>query len=220
QCGRRASRLWSDGGGCERWWLQPGCLALPGEHAGLAGTVRFLQVQVRTVERSDDPAGHAFTDVPSLEADDRLWTAWEEGVEREVAWEVPLSSAARSNHQLFVPFAFPAAFESEAIRGRDGQLIGRIVRRRAALEGVIRVATRPPDGSEDLVKVRVRIENLSPCDASPGARDEALPAFLVGTHTILTLIGGSFVSLADPTDSARVAAAGCENIRTWPVLIG
>src|SRR5262249_50686049 len=75
QFGVLAPRLWSDGGGCEQWWMQTECLALPGEHAGLAGTVRFLQVQVRTVERSDDPAGHAFTDVPSLEADDRLWTA-------------------------------------------------------------------------------------------------------------------------------------------------
>ena len=31
---------------------------------------------------------------------------------------------------------------------------------------------------------------------------------------------GQFVSLLDPPAAAREAAAQCENVRTWPVLIG
>jgi hypothetical protein len=85
---------------------------------------------------------------------------------------------------------------------------------------VIRVTTEPADAASGLVLVRVRIENLSRSDAAPDAREDALPAFLVGTHTMLQLIGSAFVSLADPPDWARAAATACENVRTWPVLIG
>jgi hypothetical protein len=220
QFGVLAPRTWSERGGCEHWWMQTECLAEPGEQAGIAGTVRFLQVQARTVERADDPEGHAFSPVPTLEADGQLWTAWEQGVEREVRWAVPLSNVANRCHQAFAPFAFPATREAEAIRTGDGRLVGRIVRQRAAVEGVIRATTEPADGVDGLVLVRVRIENLSPCDATADAREDALPAFLVGTHTLLALSGGGFVSLADPPEWARAAAAACDNVHTWPVLIG
>ncbi len=219
QFGVLAPRAWSDRGGCEQWWMQTECLAEAGEQAGIAGTVRFLQVQSRTVERADDAAGHSFSPVARLEADGQLWTAWEEGTEREVHWEIPVSPVRSRSHQAFAPFAFPAACESEEIRGRDAGLVGRVLRRRAAIEGVIRVTTEPA-GPEGLVLVRVRIENLSACAAAADAREEALPTFLVGTHTLLALIGGDFVSLADPPPRAAAAASACDNIRTWPVLVG
>lgn len=220
QFGVLGPRMWSESGGCEHWWMQTACLAEPGEQAGIAGTVRFLQVQARTVERADDPEGRAFSPVPTLEADGQLWTAWEEGIERQVRWEIPLTNVASRTHQAFAPFAFAESRETEAIRAGDGRLLGRIVRQRAAVEGVIRVAAEPADGAAGLVLVRTRIENLSPCDAAADAREDALPASLVGTHTILAIGGGGFVSLTDPPERARAAAAACDNVRTWPVLIG
>ena len=43
---------------------------------------------------------------------------------------------------------------------------------------------------------------------------------LVSAHTILTVEGGEFVSLLDPPENLKSVAAECQNIGTWPVLVG
>ena len=51
-------------------------------------------------------------------------------------------------------------------------------------------------------------------------RDEALLRSLISVHSILHVDGGEFVSLLDPPEALRAAAAACQNIGTWPVLVG
>ncbi|HJW71138.1 MAG TPA: DUF6084 family protein, partial [Candidatus Binatia bacterium] len=53
QFGVLAPRAWSDAGGCEAWWSQTECLVEPGAETLLTGTLRFLQVQKRTLEVAD-----------------------------------------------------------------------------------------------------------------------------------------------------------------------
>ena len=43
---------------------------------------------------------------------------------------------------------------------------------------------------------------------------------LVSVHSILRAEGGEFVSLLDPPEAFKEAAAGCQNAGTWPVLAG
>jgi hypothetical protein len=43
---------------------------------------------------------------------------------------------------------------------------------------------------------------------------------MLSTHTLLAVQQGAFVSLLDPPDQFRAAAAACKNIGTWPVLAG
>jgi hypothetical protein len=43
---------------------------------------------------------------------------------------------------------------------------------------------------------------------------------LVSTHTILGVRAGEFISLLDPPEVCREAAAACRNVGTWPVLVG
>ncbi len=43
---------------------------------------------------------------------------------------------------------------------------------------------------------------------------------MLSTHTIVTVRGGAFVSLIDPPETYREAAAACRNVGTWPVLTG
>jgi hydrogenase maturation protease len=52
------------------------------------------------------------------------------------------------------------------------------------------------------------------------SRDEVLPYSLVAAHTILAAREGEFVSLLDPPDAFREAASQCQNIGTWPILVG
>ena len=43
---------------------------------------------------------------------------------------------------------------------------------------------------------------------------------MLSTHTLLGVREGAFLSLLDPPEEYRAAAAACRNIGTWPVLAG
>ena len=131
-----------------------------------------------------------------------------------------------------------------------GEILGLLVRRQQAMEGALEIRISeiglrndelapglpetkhllsegpdPPAGSKtqpkNLLKITVEILNLTPLeDAGEKSRDEALMRSLVSTHTILNVRDGEFVSLLDPPDAFREAAAGCGNIGTYPVLVG
>jgi len=62
--------------------------------------------------------------------------------------------------------------------------------------------------SEGVEKFTIRISNT-------GAEGS-----LLSCHTLLAVHGGAFVSLLDPPELYRDAAAVCKNIRTWPVMAG
>jgi hypothetical protein len=69
---------------------------------------------------------------------------------------------------------------------------------------------------ERLEKIRITVINRTPHNPDKNA----LIGALISTHTILTAQNGHFVSLIDPPETLRNAAASCENVGTWPVLVG
>jgi hypothetical protein len=74
---------------------------------------------------------------------------------------------------------------------------------------------------EELFHVSVQVTNSTAIDrAEKLTRDEILPQSLAATHTILAAREGEFVSMLDPPDRFREAAARCRNAGTWPVLVG
>jgi hypothetical protein len=74
---------------------------------------------------------------------------------------------------------------------------------------------------DGLFRLRVQISNLTPTDeVNEPEREQRLGKCLISTHTILHVEGGEFVSLMDPPPAAKDAAAACQNIGTWPVLVG
>lgn len=85
-----------------------------------------------------------------------------------------------------------------------------------ALHGWVRVSVTPVGRFS---RIRVRIENISAAIATSD-RGMAMRSAFVGTHTLIGLRGGRFISLLDPPDDAAEFAAACSNIHTWPVLIG
>lgn len=130
--------------------------------------------------------------------------SWQEAVEREVLmrWRCDESGVARTTYQ------FP-----RDVKRDDGA-----VRRQEAVNGLIEISTE--QAAARLFKLTLRILNLTPVDAMPQSRDEALLRSLVSAHTILCVQGGEFVSLLDPPDEWREAAAACHNVGTYPVLVG
>ncbi len=216
QFGVLAPRAWSEAGGCEEWWRQTECLVECAGAGQLAGRLRFLQAAARRVEIAEE-AGR-FRPVASAEIDGKLYTSWEEGVEREVEFALDFDRSRPISRT--VPFEFAAGTGVEEIGGRAGEPAIRIMREHRALSGALCIEAEPLPGPYPLVKVRIREENLTPWTAPHAAREEALPAFLVGAHLLLGVEDAAFVSLADPPQWAAQAAQSCRNVRTWPAMAG
>lgn len=71
---------------------------------------------------------------------------------------------------------------------------------------------------EDLFRMTLRVSNSSAFDGSQ--RDQALLHSMVSLHSILQVEGGQFISLLEPSDRHREAAAECRNVGAWPVMAG
>jgi hypothetical protein len=209
QFGVLAPRAWCDAGGCESCWSQTECLVETSGVAPLAGKMRFLQLQRRTVEEA---TGDGFRSIASLEAGGRLWTTWDEGLEREVDF------VADHQGQRTVRFEFGGGRDTDVLQGKDGRAAGRLIRQRWPLAGEILLIAERLDAR--LVKVRIRLDNVTRWDVPDAPRGQALRASFAGTHLLLSLESGDFISLLDPPEWAAAAAKACQNVRTWPVLVG
>ena len=211
--------------GSDTWAMQTECLVRGGPSTVLQVKVRFLHLLARTVGALDAPrqalpAGEepAFRAVESLRVGERLLHPWQEAVEREVTLgDGELGSLLSGPRRS--AFAFPAGRQLEPVRGPQDDIVGVIVREQQSVAGRVEAGAAP--AAEGLFKVRVRVENHTPLDdPARWGRDEALLRSLVSTHTVLGVRGGEFVSLLDPPEGWRAIAAGCENLGTWPVLVG
>ena len=215
QFGVVAPRDFSESDGSESWAMQTECLLVAGTGSRVDVRARFLQLQARAIEAIDPAAASGFARVGSLEVDGEPLIPWEEAVERDVDVTGLLDDLA--TEERTIPFAIDGGEEAELVRDRGGDVVGRIVRTRWPIEGRLLLHARSTDG---FIRLRVRVENLTISPDGPTDRADALRRSLLGCHTLLAVSPGSFVSLMDPPPDAAAAAAGCENIGTWPVLAG
>jgi hypothetical protein len=211
QFGVVAPRAFAERDPSEDWAMQTEILLDPGMDARLDVRIRFLRVQERSVERATADGG--FEPVASLEVDGALLTSWDEAVEEEInVSQVTLSDLFMA--ERIVPIEYPYSEEIEAFAG------GRIVRRRQALRGVLRIGGEMAPARWALAKLRVRIENETPWTDWPAARDALCRRSFAAVHTLIAVWGGRFISLADVPEFAQEGAEACVNLHTWPVLIG
>ncbi len=221
-------------GGTESWTMQTECLVQGGAETTLDVKVRFLHLLTREVgqlipdcQLPIADCGHCqvgicdshFVLVPALEVNGQLFQTWQEAVERDVS--LPAVRLDRPDAQpTRLTFSFPATETIELLRDEAiGETVGVVVRRQQAIEGTIEVSLHRV--VNDVLKITIQILNLTPLeDAGQKSRDDALMRSFVSTHTILTVRNGEFVSLLDPPETFREAAAGCSNIGTYPILVG
>ncbi len=130
---------------------------------------------------------------------------WQEGREREVSVP-PYSLQSLAAQPERRPFAFEGGEDTE---GRASQ----------TLHGEIEVRASQLDKSVSRVTLGVRnLGNLQDLDGAN--RDQVLLRSFVSVHSILHVVGGEFVSLLDPPEPLKRAAAECHSLGTWPVLAG
>lgn len=227
--------------GTDAWTMQTECLVQGDEETTLDVKVRFLHMLAREVgvpiaeggrrkvdcdenEMQSSISDSSFQVVASLEVGGQTFHTWQEATEREVSisnFNLSELVARPKTH----PFTFQASHERECLGDASGQAHGVLIRRQQSIEGEIELkAERVGEGEvagDGLFKFTVRVLNVTPFDIrTQPSRDDALMRSCVSTHTVLGARGGAFVSSLDPPEECREAAAKCQNIGTYPVLVG
>jgi hypothetical protein len=217
QFGVLLPRRWSEEGPEEPWSTQTECLLEPEDSTTVRVLVRFLHVQAKTVEVVDLEAG-TFNEVPALPVDGSELVPWDEAAEQEVTVEAPLARLLEG--ELVSPFERPGGRRVEPVHTAAGKLAGRTVRRRWPVLGAVRLSAERLEGPYGLVRLRLVVENASAWYRAGADRSVALRHSLVAAHSLLGVDQGVFLSLLDPPEWAKPAAEACQNVNTWPVLIG
>lgn len=216
QWGVLVPRQFSEEDGSERWSSHTECLVDPGADPVVSVRIRFLQAQHRRLEaRSLD----GFAPVDQLDVGGTLHVEWDEARDQVVDLE-PLAVLASVGTSHVEGFSIAGGGETEEIRAADGSVVGRFVRHREPVEGVVSVAVSRPAPALPHLKVAVTVENTTAWRGEGGRRDDAMGCSLIAVHTMLALNDGTFVSLLDPPASAAAAAAHCHSDGAYPVLIG
>jgi hypothetical protein len=217
QFGVLMPRRWSEHGPDEPWATQTECLLEPEEATTVQVLVRFLHVQAKSVEAVDVEAG-TFREVPALPVGGSELVPWDEAAEQEVTVQAPLARLLAG--ELATPFERPGGRRVEPVHTAAGKLAGRTVRRRWPVMGTVKLSAERLAGPYGLVRLRLEVENASAWHDARADRGVALRHSLVAAHSLLGVDQGVFLSLLDPPEWAKPAAEACQNLRTWPVLIG
>lgn len=188
----------SDDPGAEPSSLGTDLLVSGSEQTVVHVRVRFLHVQSRRQEVLRDAAW-----VPEV-SDAEVSARWDEAVERTVDTALHLDGA------VTVDLSQAAG---QQVIDLDRQPPTRQIRDRAAIEAALRLTSQRVNPG--LWRVRATVENRTSC------RDEHPDrCSLVGVHLLVAAADGRLLSLQDPPEGARAAAADCRHDRCWPVLVG
>ncbi|GLF95409.1 hypothetical protein [Streptomyces yaizuensis] len=216
------------------------CLLEPRAGARLAVELRFLRARRRTVQRG--LGAYGYRTVPELELPDRVLVPWDEGVVETVRLLAPVDRLLAPDGVTHA-FRLAAGLESEPVVV-DGERVGRLLRAREEVAGVIRLSARELPGPYGALRLTAVVANTSGwrapdsgggdgggtdrtdagggtggCGRDGGAdRAAALPHSLVSAHLLLAVDRGVFLSATDPPRWAAPAVAECRNEHTWPVL--
>jgi hypothetical protein len=201
----------------ERSAFQTECLVECPDDAQVLVLVRFLQVQRRTVQ-AVPPDGGEPRDTGALVADGTEYTPWDEAAERQQ--QAAAGVGALLQRDKNVEFHIGAGETAEDLTDAAGRRAGRLVRRWAALDGLIQLSAERVAGPYGALRLAVRVQNRTAPGAPPRARDEALRHALIAAHALIGVPGGAFLSQTDPPEWAAAEVAACRNDGTWPVLAG
>jgi hypothetical protein len=204
---------------------QTECLVSGNERTKFEAAVRFLHLTERVAGEIVSPLKKwpqeselAFRPVQTLRVGEQMLHTWQEAEEREIPID-EVSLGALLDRPRIISFAFPGCRRLEPVRDESGKIAGVLIREQQAIAGGIEV--RAVEAADGLFRVTLRVVNRSQSAASGAiTRDAALLRSLVSTHAILGVQAGAFISLLDPPDGWREAAAACRNVGVWPVLVG
>jgi len=189
------------------WRMQTQCLLVGDAATHLDVRVRFLHILERA-PKTPEPASQSTLHASQTEEVRRSTSleVWEEGIPREVsALDVVLNDllSAEQRIEIDIPGGeLEDAHDPLAVRSQQ------------AIIGTVTIGAEPV--GERVYRLTVRIENTTPGDTQQNAM---LQSF-VSTHTLLQVHQGSFVSQLEPPEALSALVQKCQNLSTWPVLVG
>lgn len=219
-------RVYSENqGSCEAWTMQTECLVSGSEETRCVVRVRFLRMVTRSIEQVLTPVNELSSiaeqntrQAEVLDVNGKTYQSWQEAVE-ETLEVAEFHLAALAAQPLQWPFRLTAKQEKEALRDEHGAIAGIILRDKANVAGRIELSAEQLQPG--LFRLTTRILNDSRIEHPDSiARERALSQSLVSAHTILEVHGGEFISLVDPPAEFSSFARACQNIGTWPILVG
>jgi len=206
-------------GSIEPWSMQTECIIAGSAETSIDVHVRFLHLLLHRTAQSVTVSRPAETEVETKNANE--WSLashlanepWEEGIEREVS-VLSLSITSLLKQPQLLQLEFPA--ERLAEESTDDSAVTTI-REQRQLAGTVIISAESV--GTDVFKMRIHIENRTPGTGTLTGNAIMAHSF-VSTHTILQVHDGTFVSLMDPPETLKSIAQGCQNLHTWPVLVG
>lgn len=184
----------------EPFHLVAECLVLAQPETALDIKISFLQLVRQPPSPPADAAALRLPSDPSLE--------WDEGIER--SWQ---QCDLRLSDITAAPRTLPLHMQAADIPGRRSSEPAAPLQAELSLS-----AEQLPGGA---CRLRLDFQNVSPLAAgSEASRAQALPLSFVSAHVLLGIAAGEFVSLLDPPNAWRDAAAACHSIGVLPVLAG
>lgn len=193
--------------------LQTEALLERANSAFLRLRVRFLHLSERSLESL---SGDEWVPVPELDLGAEVIQTWDDATERQV--ELGLSVADAAARPICHDFSWDEEQSlDEVVTGAGSP--GKVVRHQQAVAGRVEVSAERIEGPHGLIKLRVGVSNLT--EDTSTARDIALRRSLVGCHVLLAVSHrGRFVSSLSPPEWARRYVEECQNIGSFPVLVG
>jgi hypothetical protein len=209
--------------GSDAWSMQTECLVQGASQSAIEVQVRFLKLVDRSVRKLTEREPKAdetpiYKPVPALQVNGKVFAPWQEAIERKVAMPA-CNLQGLTTTPVEWKFAFPAREELELLHNANGQVVGMMARKQESVEGTIEInAVRAAEG---VFKIQVCVKNLTALDdAGQINRNPALMRSLVSAHILLGVENAQFVSLLEPPENLRDLAASCQNVGSWPVLVG
>jgi hypothetical protein len=211
--------------GTEPWFTRTECLVKGSAETGITVKVRFLQAISRVVHEVQTPVSNpvassepALYAVQNSQSEQQQPQAWQEAAERDAVVEASRLDQLM-NASVSRVIDLPSSAATESVNDADGRLARVIVRTQEPVLG--RITLSASRFNNDLYKITLEVSNEgSVADPMTTSRDCALMRSLLSAHSILSVERGEFVSLLDTPEELKQFAAQCENVGTWPVLVG
>jgi hypothetical protein len=193
--------------------LQTELLAERAESARLDLLIRFLHLSERRLEVQSDGG---WSRVDELDRGDEVLQTWDDSAEQEVAWGLSMEDVIAG--PVLRDISWEADQSTEEVVTKSGTP-ARVVRHRRAVSCRVEVGGRLMLGPHGVIKITVRVSNLTTDDST--TRDAALRRSLVGCHLLAAVSDrGRFISSMAPPEWARSYLEDCDNIGSFPVLVG
>jgi hypothetical protein len=133
----------------------------------------------------------------------------QEAVERVVDGEFELTQIVEKKRDLAFSFAPPIVEKNQGTLPKAAE--------KSTIEGILTLSAQ--QCAPNVFKVTVRSRNSTSLDGT-SQTERALFRSMLSAHLVLGVRGGQFLSILDPPDGFHEYTAGCENIGSFPVLVG